>query len=185
MDTKNNKIAVIAPEVLPIPPIHGGAVENGIHEVVKLLPQKVCVLTIGDPDLPQEETVGKVTFLRYQQGWLDKLLLCTYKLPFKNSNSFLYWMLYARWCARMCLQRNVKVIHVHNRWQFIPVLRKFNRNAKILFHVHQESACNFSERQAVKLEPLIDGFISCSSYITDLLKEKFFQKDDKKNDIAS
>lgn len=169
-----NDIVIIAPEVFPVPPLKGGAVETWIHKVTAENKEaEISILSIQDDGLSIYEKTGNVRYFRYKKSWLDNLFLISYKLPFKNSKSFLYWFLYSFWSARICRKLGSEIIHIHNRWQFIPIIKRLNPKARILFHVHQLSALDFSEKQGGFLKSKIAGFIGCSNFIAKKIKEKF------------
>jgi spore coat protein SA len=174
------KIVIITPEVFPIPPIKGGAVETWIFKVAKEMDiEELNILSIQSDSLSLEEKDGNIKYFRYKKSWLDNLSLVSYKFPTKNSKSFYYWYFYSFWCAKVCQRIKPAIIHIHNRWQFVPVIKKFNPNAKICFHVHQLSALNFSEKQADLLKKQVDGFIACSNFIAQKIKEKLGISDNK------
>jgi len=170
----NKRIANIAPEVFPIPPLKGGAVEYGMYTLSKICTRYTFyMLSVQDSGLPLTNEEGHLHHHRYKISAIDRLLLSTYKLPFKQSTSFLYWFLYAFWCARQCRKYKVQMIHIHNRWQFIPVISFFNPKAKILFHIHQLSALNMSDRQVKILRKKIDIFAGCSEFLSRRMRERF------------
>ncbi|HAH21477.1 MAG: hypothetical protein A2Y00_03605 [Omnitrophica WOR_2 bacterium GWF2_43_52] len=170
-----NTIAVIAPEVFPIPPVKGGAVEGEIYETAKEMRGfKINIFSTHSEGLPQSNREGEIQYFWYRRSWLDNLALLTYKLPFKNSRSFGYWLFYSFWCARLCRRIQANIIHIHNRWQFVAVVKRFNPDAKIFLHIHQVSALNFSKAQAEYLKKNIYGFISCSDFLAQKIREKCF-----------
>ena len=72
------KIAIVAPEVFPVPPVRGGAVETIIEEVsARLDAHEVHVFSIADPDLPPYERKGHRTYHRWSQTWWDRILLAS------------------------------------------------------------------------------------------------------------
>ncbi|MCM8775769.1 MAG: hypothetical protein NC930_05405, partial [Candidatus Omnitrophica bacterium] len=94
------KIAIVAPEVFPVPPIRGGAIETLVHEMALFLSNlEIHIFGISDPDLPLGEKRGHITYWRYRKNILHHILLSTYKLPFKQSTSNWYYWPYSRWIA--------------------------------------------------------------------------------------
>ena len=173
------KIAIISPEIFPIPPIKGGAVETWIYKVAKeLCDVELNILSIHSDTLPLENKEGNINYFRYKRLWLDELLLASYKFPTKNSRSFFYWYFYSSWCAKICRHAKPGIIHIHNRWQFVPVVRKLNPNSKIVLHFHQLSALNFLPTQAIHLKERINTYIACSDFIKEEIKKRFGVKDE-------
>ena len=172
---KNNlksKIIFLAPEVLPVPPVKGGAVEAWIYEVTKMLSTSIEVFcfSIFDKTLPRYEKNTNVVHYRFKPGIITKILTCTYKLPFKNVSSSLYWLPYSFWCAWKMSNIRPDIIHIHNRIQFVPVIRFFNPKAKIILHIHQLSALTPIQIWKKNVLEKIDLFIGCSQFIADKIK---------------
>ena len=167
------KIAFVNTEFLPVPPIRGGAVEEWIdrtaHELSK---HDVFVFSIYDQDLPESAINRHVQYRHFKPGMFAKALLSTYKLPFKNSQTALYYWPYSSWCARQLRSIAPDVIHVHNRPQFINVIRKQNPKAKIILHVHQQSVLDEKVIWTQELIGKIDMFIGCSQFMADQIVQK-------------
>lgn len=163
------RIVLVAPEVFPVPPIRGGAIESIIQEVAsRLTNDEVHVFCVADPDLPLFEKKGHVTYWRYQQTFLDRVLLFSYKLPFKQSTSPLYYRFYANWIARHVKQLKPDVIHVMSRFHFVLPLLKARPKAAVVFSLHQLSDLSYGNkvwsRQAINACDIITG---CSQFMTD------------------
>ncbi len=64
------KIALIAPEILPVPPISGGAVEIYIDAIAKRLARmhQVTIFSIADPSLAKSETQNGVHYVRLKSN---------------------------------------------------------------------------------------------------------------------
>ena len=100
-------VALIGPELYPIPPIRGGAAELFIEKVAEALTGwRPVVIGVSDPDLPRRETRGRVEYHRVPlQGW-RRWLYCRYRN---------YFPLYDREVARILQRLRPDLIHVHNR----------------------------------------------------------------------
>lgn len=138
------KIAFISPETSPVPPIRGGAVQAKIFELITRLSKstEIYCFSIFDSSLPRFEKKENINFYRFKPGIMSKILTFTYKLPFKNSGSFLYWFTYSCWCAWKIKKINIDIINIYNRIQFIPILKFLNPGSKIILHIRQVSALN-------------------------------------------
>jgi len=65
------KVAIILSKSKPVPPIRGGAVQNGVHEVTKYFTRyKPYVFSVSDPELPEHHTIGNVE--HFHIGYSDK-----------------------------------------------------------------------------------------------------------------
>src|SRR5690554_13342 len=60
------RVAMVGSEKLPIPPIHGGAVQTYIAEVAPFLAQKheVTIIGVCDDDLPYDEMRDGIRYIR-------------------------------------------------------------------------------------------------------------------------
>ena len=67
MREKSLRIAMICTEMLPVPPIRGGAVQIFIHGAIAHLSKKhrVTVYSISDPDLADRESVEGIEYVRF------------------------------------------------------------------------------------------------------------------------
>jgi len=161
------KIVLIASETLHVPPVKGGAIETWVYEVAKrLVNDDVFCLSFHDPLLERYQKSTKPHILTYKKGLLGKILLCTWKLPFKKSQSILYYLPYSFWCALWACRIKADIIHVQTRPQFIPVLRLFNPKAKIILHLHNVSAIDRCGKLWDRsLFDKIDLLVTCSEYL--------------------
>lgn len=167
------KIAMVAPEVFPVPPIHGGAVETVIDEASKhLTNHDVHIFSIGDPTLAAVETRGYRTYHRWKRHWLDRVLLSSWKLPFKQSRSPWYYWPYSRWVAAHVKREKPEVIWVHSRAQFVPWLRRAAPEATIVLSLHQLSSLEGSRvwEAAIRACDCITGV---SRFVVDELVARY------------
>ena len=170
------KIFVVSPGIFPVPPVKGGAVETCIYESGKYLGKgkiEVYCLGIGCSSLPSRERMENVEYLRFTPGIIAKILMHTYKLPFKRSNSFWYNLPYSLWCALRAKLMNVDIIHIHSQAQFVPIIKYFNPKAKILLHIHQLSSLENYNIWNEYLFKRVDLVIGVSRFVTDVIKKRF------------
>ena len=73
-------VALIGPELFPIPPIRGGAAELFIEKVADHFTNwRPVVIGVSDPDLPRHETRGQAEYHRVPlEGW-RRWLYCRYR----------------------------------------------------------------------------------------------------------
>ncbi|MBI5874102.1 MAG: glycosyltransferase family 4 protein [Candidatus Omnitrophica bacterium] len=171
-------IVFMAPEKLPVPPVRGGAVEAWIYEVAKRLKgHTVHTLCVYHPDLdncPQEDFVAR----SYRPGILAKILLCSYKLPFKKDRSRLYYLPYVFWGANYCKKVNAEIIHIHARPQYLYIMRMLNPKARIIMHVHNVSNIEIEGKLWDKdIIEKADLWVTCSYYLKSevLSRYPFFE----------
>ncbi|MFH0731639.1 MAG: glycosyltransferase family 4 protein [Candidatus Omnitrophota bacterium] len=168
------KIIFISPETLPVPPTRGGAVEAWIFEIMIRLPKsfKIYCLSIYEKKLSKYEKKENITYYRFKPGVISKLFTLTYKLPFKRSNSYLYWLPYSFWCAWKIRRLKPDIIHIHNRIQFVPVIKFLNPKSKIILHIHQLAILDIKRVWNSKILRKIDLLIGCSMFLAKETKKK-------------
>jgi spore coat protein SA len=168
------KIAFVCSEYHPVPPVEGGAVETWIEEVSqRLTSHEVVVCSIFRRVHKKLHKRGHVRYLFYKKGWIAKILLCTYKLPFKNEGSCLYWLPYSFWFAWRLRRYRPDIIHIHNRPQFVAIFRKLHPKAKIILHIHQLSAMEEKGLWGPEFIKSIDLFLGASRFLAEKMRDVF------------
>ncbi len=92
-------------------------------------------------------------------------------LPYFASSWFHYG--YGWQIARDAAQRGSDIIHIHNHSQFVPIVRKYNPNAKIVLHLHCEWVNRLNQEEIAKRLAKLDLVISCSDHITNKIATRF------------
>ncbi|MCR4337152.1 MAG: glycosyltransferase family 4 protein [Candidatus Omnitrophica bacterium] len=160
------KIAFLSSEKLPVPPVQGGAVENWIYQVAKTLAQQrhyVLSLSIKAPEFSAKDYPDGVDYRFYKKGLLGKILLCTYKLPFKKEGSRFYFIPYSFWAAWQARRAKVQIIHILSRPQFAFMIKLLNPQAKIILHLQNRSVVEPGGKLfKKKLFDRMDRIICCS-----------------------
>ena len=170
------KIVIISPGIFPVPPIKGGAIETWIYETCKYLSENkfyVYCLGIGCSSLSSREVNGNIEYIRFWPNVISRLLLSTWKLPFKRSNSFLYNLPYSFWCSLYAKKVKADIIHVHSQAQFIPVIKYFNPSAKIILHIHQISSLEEPKIWKNFLFKKVDLLIGVSKFVMSEINKRY------------
>lgn len=74
--------------------------------------------------------------------------------------------LYNLSAAKHINTRDYDVVHIHNRPEYVYNMRKYNPNAKIILHMHNDHLIKYSSKELHKICSLADIIIGCSKYIT-------------------
>ena len=170
------KIVFITSEKLPVPPVKGGAVEHWIYEAAQRLKDtyEVYSISIHDPLIGQFEKGEGITFRNYKKGLIAKMLLCSYKLPFKNDFSSLYYLPYSLWAGRQAKKIKADIIHIHSRPHFVPILRFLNPEAKIILHIHNLSVIDYNGKLWEKtLWDKVSLVLACSNYLQEEILKRY------------
>ena len=154
-------VALIGPELFPIPPIRGGAAELFIEKVAdRFTNWRPVVIGVSDPDLPRHEIRGQAEYHRVPlEGW-RRWLYCRYRN---------YFPLYDREVARLVQQTRPDLLHVHNR----PLLalwlaRRFGREIPVILHMHNlYESLGKRERPRPGTPIPVAGFAACSNFVLE------------------
>lgn len=157
------KVAVIAPNSLPVPPVRGGGVQTVISETVPLYkefkPYVFSNCEFGIDKLPLQETVGNIEHRRICQSSWDEL-----KIKLKYFTTLNYFP-YIFEIIGQIKEINPDIIHLMNRPWFLPILRKFLGNdKKIVLHHFNNYLMEMTPKKAKRHLDLVNGFIGCSQF---------------------
>ena len=161
------KVVMFAGPQHEIPPTKGAAVETWIYEVSKrLITYQTHIISISHEFLPIKEFNDGVYFHRVH---LSKI----YKRIFQK---ILGWDIcsYNKRVFNIIKKINPDVVHIHNYYdskEIIQWIRKFDKNIKIILHMHNE-VDRFNSKQF----PKIDTFVGCSNFITSYYKDNSLVK---------
>jgi spore coat protein SA len=154
-------VALIAPELYPVPPIRGGAAELFIDQVAgSLTAWRPVVIGVSDPDLPLRERRGPVEYLRIPLSGWRKRLYCRYRD---------YFPIYDREIARIILSLKPQVVHVHNRPLLANSLkRRLGSGVPVILHMHNlYNSLGKRERPAPGPPLPLEGFVACSRFVLE------------------
>ena len=154
-------VALIGPELYPIPPIRGGAAELFIEKVAgRLTGWRPVVIGVSDPELPRQETRGQAEYHRVPlEGW-RRWLYCRHRN---------YFPLYDRAVGRLVQQARPDLLHVHNR----PLLAlwlasRFGSEIPVILHMHNlYESLGKRERPRLGSPIPVAGFAACSNFVLD------------------
>jgi spore coat protein SA len=159
--TANPCVALIGPELYPIPPIRGGAAELFIEKVTgRLRRWRPVVIGVSDPELPQHEFRGQTEYFRVPLAGWRRWLYCRYRQ---------YFPLYDRQVAKIITQIQPDLIHVHNRPLLALSLRRRLRHPiPIVLHMHNLYASLGKRERPFLGTPIpVAGFAACSRFVLD------------------
>ena len=160
-------VAIIGPELYPIPPIRGGGVELFIDQLAsRLRSWRPVVIGPSDPDLPAHEIRGGVEYFRIPlSGWRGRL--------YKRYRQ--YFPFYDAKVAEILRRVRPDLLHVHNRPLLALSLKKKRGLEKtpIILHMHNlYPSLGRRERPAPGTSIPVAGFIGCSQFVVDLEKSR-------------
>jgi glycosyltransferase involved in cell wall biosynthesis len=159
-------VALIGPELFPIPPIRGGAAELFIEKVAsRLTGWRPVVIGVSDPELPRHEWRGQAEYFRVPLSGWRKWLYCRYRE---------YFPLYDRQVARIINRVQPDLIHVHNRPLLALYLqRRLRRPIPVILHMHNLYA-SLGKRERPRPGTVIPmaGFAACSRFVLERERQR-------------
>lgn len=175
------KIAFISQPWNHCPPIKTGSISVWIHEVARRLAKTCNVIVYANSSRYQKkEDYEEGVYYRRLSVSFDNLLIRYLKrFPiFYNSTRPLfasqsYYLKYIVKIANDLRKQKCDIVHVHNFSQFIPILRAFNPEVKIVLHMHCDWLVQLDRRMIERRLSQTDLVISCSEYVTKKIRECF------------
>jgi len=157
------KVAIIAPNSLPIPPVRGGGIQAVIAETVPLFkefkPYVFSNCEYGIDDLPLKEIAGIVEHRRVCQSPWDE-----FKINISHLTTLNYFP-YVNEIIGQIKEIKPDLIEVMNRPWFLPILRKYlGADVKIILHHFNNYLMEMNMKRAKKYLDMVDGFVGCSDF---------------------
>lgn len=132
------RVAIVAPEVFPVPPIRGGATETVIEEISsRLRVAETHIFGIADSALQDLERKDRRTYYRFRPRLLDRALLSHWRLPCRRSTSPWYYWPYSRWVAAHLRCLRPDAVWINSRAHFVLSARAASR-APVLLSLQNE-----------------------------------------------
>lgn len=165
-----HSVAMIGAEILPVPPVRGGGPERLILELSRAL-SSAYRPTIFSRRVPEIDSMAKpaeesTCFRWIKHGNLERKLFAN-RLTW---SSMYYAWPYVTRLIRELSRTHWDIIHIHNRPQFVPRIRKAAQMAKIVLHLHNEYLSSRSKRplQEEFVKKIVDNcdvIITCSDFV--------------------
>ena len=87
--------------------------------------------------------------------------------------SSLYYWGYAWQVANDLKKRQCDIVHVHNLSQFVPIIRAFNPDIKIVLHMHCEWLSQLDPTMIERRLGQVDLVVGCSEYVAQKIRAAF------------
>jgi spore coat protein SA len=155
-------VALIGPELYPIPPIRGGAVELFIEGLASCLGRwRPVVIGPSDPELPGFEVRSGVAYFRVPLGgWRGRV--------YKRYRQ--YFPIYDLQVAKIIRRVRPDLLHVHNRPLLAQSLKKRQGLEKLplILHMHNlYESLGRRERPDPGAPQSLAAFIGCSRFVVE------------------
>ena len=162
------QIAIIAPEVLPIPPVKGGGIETCVWETIlnfqKYQAQVFSGIFNGDLlKIPKYEEQNSHHFYKIvRDDFQSDLIRITY-LQFNNYFPYIYRV------AKTLNQSRPPIVHIHSRCWYLPYLKRLLKyQPKIILHHHNHYFAEMADQEVIKHLKLVDVFCGVSDYTVNI-----------------
>ena len=158
-------VALIGPELFPIPPIRGGATELFIDRLAANLSRyRPVIIGPGDPELPTREMRGQTEYWRISLSSWQQWLYRRYRHLFS---------LYDREVAALIRRLRPDLLHVHNRPLLALNLKTWFPGLPVLLHMHNGyHILGKRERPAPNTPIPVEAFVACSNFILEQERER-------------
>ncbi|MCP2727569.1 glycosyltransferase family 4 protein [Limnofasciculus baicalensis] len=177
------KIAFADYPYIPADPPKSGAVRLVSYALAGRLVSLGHEVLFYGAKAPYHQTIESVEegirYRRITASWIDSLLeplnyldewnLSNPQRPFYASKWF-YCSAYGK-MVRDLQRQQCDVIHLHIAFQFVPMMRAFNPQAKIVFHAHSELLPQFDLAFVKHCLSSADLVLGCSDYITNPIRK--------------
>jgi glycosyltransferase involved in cell wall biosynthesis len=159
------KVALIGPELYPIPPIRGGAAELWIEKTSRELKRyRPIIFSPADPELPLKEQREGVEYIR---------------IPVRRFKRTVYgWFNafpedYEKQVAAFLKKIDPDIIHIHNRPLLVSYFRKRFPRKRIILHMHNlYNYLGRLERPSGSFINQADLFLGCSRFVVAAEKNR-------------
>lgn len=172
------KVAIIAPNSLPVPPVRGGGIQAVISEMAERFRRyKPYVFSICEPgidDLPLFEVEGNVEHRRIRlTAWQE------FKISLLHLSRKSYFP-YVHEISKQIAGIKPDVIHVMSRPWFLPILRKYlGRGVKIIEQNHNNYFMEMKRGEVKRYLDDMDAFAGVSRFTVNAeVLDRFPEKKD-------
>ncbi|WFD11642.1 glycosyltransferase family 4 protein [Tepidibacter hydrothermalis] len=161
------KIAFICTEMLPVPPVLGGAIQIYIQGVLPILSKyhEITVFSVANDKLPSRESKDNVTYIRVQRENADD-----YINNVKNE-----------------ITDEFDLIHVFNRPRWISILNEVVPNTALSLSLHNEMLLPKKIEPEMALECIdrVKFITTVSKFVADEVKSIYPTAESKLNPVYS
>ena len=150
------KVAMICTEMLPVPPVLGGAIQQYIWGISPILASRydTCVVCRNDPGLPDREILKGVEFIR---------------VPARSRRHYL------EQAVASLRERDMDLIHVFNRPEWVLPLREEFPRTRLILSLHNEMMAEgkISVQKGEECIEVLDAISTVSQYVASRLVQRF------------
>ena len=180
---KRMSLAEVVPEMLPVPPVKGGAVETLVYDLAMELKRKYDVTVVSRPSGSKRK--DGIRYIYIPESRIDRALYAlkknsSRKNPIRHLAKAQNVYFYAMRAAK-AMGNRFDVIHVHNDPNMIPLIRKYNPESIILLHMHNDHLVDsrMLRGRYSGILGMVDLVLCVSDYIRNRIVAEYPQADAK------
>jgi glycosyltransferase involved in cell wall biosynthesis len=169
------RVLVISPGVLPLPPVLGGAVENLI---ARLHPSAAASFDMEYVSVRPPSTRRPYAASQFDGAPIHYIDSIDPLTDFSIDNQFElheseHWAEYRDFCAQVATERHPKIVHIHNEAYLLPQIRQVAPDAKLLLHVNDEVVSRMRVAELGQLASSCDMILACSEHVAREIGKTF------------
>jgi glycosyltransferase involved in cell wall biosynthesis len=163
------------------PPNPGSSISRWIWEVSRRfrLPNEALVVCPATGKRPARHRYDGVEYWslpvigdRFLLNALGKLERYRRNRVNALASSF-YYPIYALLAAYFFRHARCQIIHIHNFSQFAPIIKRINRRAKIILHMHSDWLIQLESGVIANRLANVDAIVGNSNYVTNAVERRF------------
>ena len=140
----------------------GGALARWTYEVYRCLEERVQVQVFGFPTVAADRYP-----MPHETNAAWRVCRVMESLPFLRRYEEEVWVR-----ALLSRLREFDVIHIHNRPQWVPLLRRLGYRRALLLHLQNDHLGHWTAAMLDELAPQLEGVAVCSRYLRDTFAPK-------------
>ncbi len=143
-------------------PYFGGALARWTYEVYSRLSHRIAVTVFGFPTSEKD-----AYSLPHQTSEASRTCSVVAKIPLARRYEEYLWLR-----ALICRLREFDVVHIHNRPQWVALLRRMGYGGAIVLHLQNDHLGHWSGLMLDGLAPKLDALVICSNYLRSTFASK-------------
>ena len=140
----------------------GGALARWTYEVYRCLTERVEVQVFGFPTAPADRYP-----MPHESSAAWRACRVMAQVPLLRRYEEEVWLR-----ALLGRLRNFDLIHIHNRPQWIPMLRRLGYRGALLLHLQNDHLGHWTSAMLEELAPQLEGVAVCSGFLRDTFVPK-------------
>ena len=143
-------------------PYYGGALARWTYEVYSRLPQNFKTTVFGFSTADEDRYP-----LSHQTSRFSRICDFVSKVPRLRRYEDYVWLR-----ALFSQLRDHNFVHIHNRPQWVPILRDFGYKGKLVLHLQNDHLGHWTAPMLHELAPQVDAIVTCSEYLRGTFASK-------------